>query len=391
VDRSAAGRGRLAALDLLRALAVMLVMFRHLGLGKQNQALVALAAELRGRGPDTLATWVLRPLFRLGWTGVDLFFVLSGFLVSGLLFSEYRQHGALSLRRFFVRRVFKIQPAYCAFLALTILLAFATTTNVGRLLSVKAVVVQALMVQNYFPPAWVWGHTWSLAVEEHFYVLLAVALMLLARRPGPDPFSSLPRWFGLVAVTAFCLRAATVYRSPADLNAQTFPTHVRLDSIGLGVLVAYYRHFRPSLFARLRARRGALLILALLCVAPAAVVDRGPFMSVAGFTLLYLGYGALLIAALPRDERSERPRWWARALLPIGTNSYSLYLWHVPVVMVGVPRVMRALSLPAGVLTEAGLYLVMSLAVGILAARAIEWPVLRLRDRLFPSRVRVSQ
>jgi peptidoglycan/LPS O-acetylase OafA/YrhL len=379
---------RIAALDLLRALAVILVMFRHLGLGKQNRALVDLTAQLRGRGSDLgpLARSVLGPLFRMSWTGVDLFFVLSGFLVSGLLFSEYRQQGALSLRRFFVRRVFKIQPSYYAFLALTVLLAFATTGAVGRVLGVKAVVVQALMVQNYFPPAWVWGHTWSLAVEEHFYVLLGVALVVFARRGGPDPFSALPRWFGVVAVTAFSLRTATVYFSPADLNAQTFPTHARLDSLAFGVLLSYYQHFRPSAFARLRARRAPLLVLALVCLAPAAVLDRGPFMSSAGLTLLYVGYGALLVAALPRAEANGRPGWWARVFLPIGTNSYSIYLWHVPVVMVGVPWATRALPLPSGLATEALLYLAMSVGFGSLAAKVIEWPALRLRDRLFPAR-----
>jgi peptidoglycan/LPS O-acetylase OafA/YrhL len=378
---------RIAALDLLRALAVMLVMFRHLGLGKQNAALVELAAALRGRGPDPgpLAR-VLGPLYRLGWTGVDLFFVLSGFLVSGLLFGEYRRQGALSVRRFFVRRAFKIHPAYYTFLALTILLAFATVT-VSRVLGGKAIVVQALMVQNYFPPVWVWGHTWSLAVEEHSYVLLAVALMLLARRGGPDPFSSLPRWLGFVAAAALAVRAVTVYLSPGDLNAQTFPTHARLDSLGFGVLLAYYHHFRPSAFVRLRARRGPLLIFAGVCLAPAAVLDRGPFMITVGLTLLYVGYGALLVAALPRaDSNGPLPRW-ARALVPIGTNSYSIYLWHVPVVMVGGPRLMRALALPSGLVTEAAMYIGMSLAVGIVAAKVIEWPMLRLRDRLFPSPV----
>ena len=89
------------------------------------------------------------------WIGVDLFFVLSGFLISGLLFSDIKETGTVHLGRFYIRRGFKIYPAFYAFLVITALLspAIRHTNHYWP---------EFLFLQNYFPR--VWGHTWSLAI-----------------------------------------------------------------------------------------------------------------------------------------------------------------------------------------------------------------------------------
>src|SRR5271165_4056899 len=92
--------GRVLSLDVLRALAVLLVLGRHMDLSP---------ADVPGVMRGVAATW-----YRGGWIGVDLFFVLSGFLVSGLLFREYRRHNSLAVPRFLVRRGFRIYPAFFA-------------------------------------------------------------------------------------------------------------------------------------------------------------------------------------------------------------------------------------------------------------------------------------
>ena len=135
-------------LDVLRGVAVVMVLVHH--------------------SPTRLGGWV-----QAGWSGVDLFFVLSGFLVSGLLFKEYLAAGRIRPWRFYLRRGFKIYPNLYVMLAVAAVLQAA----LGPPLVPRLVLHDALFVQNYLGP-W-WGHTWSLAVEEHFYLLLPPVLLLL--------------------------------------------------------------------------------------------------------------------------------------------------------------------------------------------------------------------
>ena len=114
---------------------------------------------------------------RHGWIGVDLFFVLSGFLISGLLFNEYKTCSSISFKRFFIRRGLKIYPAFYLFLFLTGLVYYL----VFHVLSSRThYLAEFFFVQNYWHG--VWDHTWSLAVEEHFYILLPTVLLFLVRR-----------------------------------------------------------------------------------------------------------------------------------------------------------------------------------------------------------------
>jgi peptidoglycan/LPS O-acetylase OafA/YrhL len=157
--------GRIASLDVLRAIAVLLVLGRHLPLPGPDIAVLPARTATR---------WVL-----FGWVGVDLFFVLSGFLVGGLLFAEYRARGAVRVGRFFVRRAFKIYPAFYVFLAFLIIWGvFQEFAGVAPWVDVKPLswrnlLGETLFLQNYVGQ--LQGHTWSLAVEEHFYVLLGTA------------------------------------------------------------------------------------------------------------------------------------------------------------------------------------------------------------------------
>ena len=149
---------RITGLDLLRFIAVMLVLFRHLH-----------------PPADGFSGWgrILELLQNGGWVGVDIFFVLSGFLVSRLLFSEFKRRGDFFLGRFLVRRAFKIYPAFWVLIAVTVAVRlFRSHPD----LSSRNLVNELLFIQNY--GFGLWGHTWSLAVEEHFYLLFAGALFL---------------------------------------------------------------------------------------------------------------------------------------------------------------------------------------------------------------------
>src|SRR5215212_8965764 len=161
-------RGRSLPMDMLRGVAILLVLGRHYVVAPENLGLVQPFA----------ATWTT-----IGWSGVDLFFVVSGFLVSGLIFAEYRQRQRVDIRRFVIRRGFKIWPPYLAYVGV-LALWLAWQLRAGGLSAVWAELwPNVFHVQNYFHTPRL--HTWSLAVEEHFYLTAALVFFLvLGRRDG---------------------------------------------------------------------------------------------------------------------------------------------------------------------------------------------------------------
>jgi peptidoglycan/LPS O-acetylase OafA/YrhL len=372
---AAARRGRLRSLDVLRALAVLLVLGRHMP-----------DANIAEGGPLRV---ILQAWERGGWVGVDLFFVLSGFLVSGLLFREHRRHGEIRLLRFLARRGFKIYPAFYAMLGITVFMRWA----LGALPPWRGIVSEALFIQNYLEP--LWSHSWSLAVEEHFYLVVGLLLWLASRRGGEDPFRRFPLLFVGVALLLLGLRVLTAWQRPFDVTTHLYPTHLRADSLLFGVLLAYWRQRDPvRLGVALRRHRHALLAVSLLLVAPPFFVDLqgAPALYTVGLAALYLGFGALLLLALelplpvPTGGWGAPLRAGAAALARVGFDSYSIYLWHMPFQVFVLPRVLGLLGIEPGGWLELALYLLGAVLMGIAMARAVEQPFLRLRDRLIPSR-----
>jgi peptidoglycan/LPS O-acetylase OafA/YrhL len=371
---------RLRQLDVLRGIAVMLVLFRH------------------HPGPEPGVTASVRivgeTLQRMGWIGVDLFFVLSGFLVSGLLFGEYRAHGGLWVGRFLARRGFKIYPAFYLLLMVTWLMqrygGDAAPTDAATLFR-----NEAFYLQNYL--GGVWNHTWSLAVEEHFYLLLPIILMVTVAPAAVDPFRRTA-----VVLLGLCLailsaRIATVH-APYDFLTHLFPTHLRIDSLLWGVLLAYLFHFRDRAWLPW-LRRHALIVMpiAALLVTPAFRDDVGSSIVLGtwGLTSIALGFTLLLAltlaAAGAREGAGVGLPYAGVWLATIGFDSYSIYLWHMPVQRWITPWYQRAV-LPqtsdptVTYLVGLGAYLTAAVVVGVIMARLVERPALALRDRLVPSR-----
>jgi peptidoglycan/LPS O-acetylase OafA/YrhL len=363
---------RLLCLDLLRVLAVLLVLGHH---------------AFRVWLPPSDWPEYMRAGFvhwaRGGWVGVDLFFVLSGFLVSGLLFSEYLRHGRISPGRFYVRRGFKIYPAFYVMLVTAVLLI----TWRGIEWHPQELFAEAVFMQNYLRNLWVVGHTWSLAVEEHFYLALPLLLLVLAR-PGTNgvPFPRLPLVVGCTCLAVLGLRIWQAFQTPFAFKTTMSPTHLRLDSLLFGVLLSYYWHFYPTRFKELlHPWRYTLIGCGAVLFLPAFLfpVETTPFLYTAGLTLLYLGGGALLVgvllSAVPVNAAT-------RFLGLLGAYSYSVYLWHLPVIRWGVPGLERLLGIKLPSLLMAGLAIVGSFCLGVVMAKLIENPALALRDRLFPAR-----
>jgi peptidoglycan/LPS O-acetylase OafA/YrhL len=302
--------------------------------------------------------------------GVDLFFVLSGFLVSGLLFAEYQSRGTFAIRRFYVRRWWKIYPplAYLVLLSGAVSVALGDTGVSGRML------VEMLFMQNYLPR--MWGHTWSLAVEEHFYLLLPVTLRLITRHPRG--VALVPHVASAIAIVSLALRLLNwSLRDEFSALTHIFPTHLRMDSLWFGVALSYVYHFHPAAIARLAPWRRWLLLGGAMLFLPAFVWDYQdtPALYTIGLTALQFAAGALVLGALLSH--------WSPCLAPlawVGASSYSIYLWHMPVIHWGLPLL--------GSWDTYGLRLVTavvgSVAVGIAMGRLVERPTLRLRDALWP-------
>ncbi len=358
-------------LDALRGVAILLVLGRH--------------------------TFISELWNKVGWSGVDLFFVLSGFLISGLLFQEFKRFGNIRLKSFWVRRGFKIYPAFYLCTAVqTLVYALMFGKYPGIPSPLHLFLIDASYLSSYF--VGISGHTWSLAIEEHFYFLLPLLLLALIKlRPDKrDPFTLIPMVFLIIATGCLVLRMAARPTSHVDYYHYLFPTHLRMDALFCGVMVGYLYHFRPQFLIRLA--RWPLLVAGLMLLSPMYCMNVEYWhMYTWGLTCTYIGYACVMIWAIHMPYRQGHLLTFpVEALARIGFYSYSIYLWHWLVVFylrpyirakcitIGRPfawsSTLETWQWPASV--------VLCILVGIGTAIIVEQPFLRLRDRWFPSRTR---
>lgn len=355
-------------LDVLRFLAVFLVLGAHMG---------GLKGVPTADYPPILYYWQ-----HAGWIGVDLFFVLSGFLVSGLLFKEYARFGQINVGRFYVRRGLKIYPAFYFFMGISLLYL----TSGGQELGWRRIWGEVFFLQNYIGS--VWGHTWTLAVEEHFYIMIPLLLLVLAKRNrgAADPFPLVPAIFVVMAVALLAWRLINIYVMHYNEIFNYRMSHLRADSLMVGVLLAYYYHYQRAAFDTAARKYRWRLILGGLGISllPAAMLrHESAALQTVGFTGFYLGFGAILTACIDIDLSRSRI---AATLAFFGAHSYSIYLWHIPVREWVIPAVDRQLGGDQPFWLALGIYLGVSLIAGVVMAKLVEFPIIHLRDRLFPSR-----
>lgn len=353
---------RSQVLDSLRALAIILVLFRHHSVSSiMNQ---------------------------IGWIGVDLFFVLSGFLVSGLLFKEYKKTEKIKPLRFLARRGLKIYPLFYFFLIVTVA-GYYTVRMMGfeSHLDLSRMVYEVFFIQNYFRG--VWNHTWSLAIEEHFYILLALIVYALARSNNLQKQKLVLTGIIATILVIIVARIVTWHVSPNhSLRANLFPTHLRMDSLLFGVLISYIFHFQSSFFYAINKGYGkfALLTAIGLLSSPFLWEIDSTMMGTIGLTMLYLGFGLILWLVIANESyilQIKLLRPMLKTLSFVGFYSYSIYLFHLMVASFAMPLLNRISPVKMDGKVQFMLYALMCLAVGVVASKIIEQPFLRLREKYF--------
>jgi peptidoglycan/LPS O-acetylase OafA/YrhL len=372
------------ALDLLRGVAVLLVLALH----------TPVPDSWNSAGGVLGAAVVVR---NLGWAGVDLFFVLSGFLISGLLFVELQQSGKLEVSRFWMRRGMKIWPSYFAAYGIMFLLTLTLQTamlgfpfwDTAHDSSIAAI-PNVLFVQNYVWPETRWFASWSLAIEEHFYLVLPLVLAGIAMLR--------PQWHGR-SIVAFCIAACVgvpIMRhfacGGADQDELLMQTHLRADALCFGVLLGYVHHHHRQRFLA-AARFWPLYVIA--TIAALALVHYYPrtdtwLGGTFGFTALYLAFGGLVVlaAAYPHAGRSSRLLGW---ITTIGVYSYTIYVVQaITRVGPGFKTAQRTADSLAGMElpVEGTIFVATTILGGVLLSHLVERPCLKIRERWFPKNAR---
>jgi peptidoglycan/LPS O-acetylase OafA/YrhL len=298
-----------------------------------------------------------------GATGVTVFFVLSGYLITTLLLAEERERGRIGLRGFYARRALRIFPAYYAYLAVVVALTLAAVVPRAPLHDFAA---SAVYLRNFVGRGHETAHLWSLAVEEHFYLLWPSFLILV------PPRRRLPATLGLIAAVV-AWRTALVLTDSVGPGPLHVRTDLRVDSILAGCTLALLLARRGS--APLFRHSGPAALAAAAALAAWAVgYPRIPHAEAVGTTGT-----ALLIALVLHHVVAAPSGAMVRALSvaplrAVGKLSYSLYLWQ---------QLFLGTALVAGI---GGVrWFPLDLALTVLAALAsyalVERPFLRLKDR----------
>ncbi len=326
---SATGKGRVIGLDGLRAVAVVLVMAFHFGVG-----------WLQG-----------------GFFGVDIFYVLSGYLITGLLLGEYRRAGRIKLSAFWLRRARRLLPALLIVLvAVTLMVRFAEPAGLYpdfRMSALSALFYfsnwwQIAVSGNYFVlngPASPLTHTWSLAVEEQFYLVwpfVVLAVMHLARTFSRGVRALLA--LSVVGAVASAVEMALLFHPGANTTRVYFGTDTHAQSILVGsalacaMTIVQMRRGEEGMDPAARSLPLRVVLVLLGAAGLAAVVSLSSFLSGSssltyegGFALCALSTAAVITAVVCVPGGAMARLLGLAPLVWLGTISYGVYLWHYPV------------------------------------------------------------
>ncbi|HUR76480.1 MAG TPA: acyltransferase [Acidimicrobiales bacterium] len=348
--------GHIPALDGVRALAIVFVMLLHFSSPWRRGEYGAFAG---------------------GYVGVDVFFVLSGFLITSLLVGEQAARGGVSLVAFYARRVLRLLPALV--LLLIAHAVFVQRTSGDMETEAKSVAVILLYVSNLAQAAGFdellgssLSFTWSLSIEEQFYLLWPAILLLGALRFAPSR-RVLLAGLAIAALASGALRAYT-WLHEADYVAAYMRTDGRVDGLLIGALAAFAWRWRlvPTRYLNVAATGSLVLLVTVATFA----TKPGDAMFTFGFTGVALA-AAVIVVAIAEDAWSLTALFATAPLRAIGRVSYGLYLWQG----LSLRIALRTFRFDHGPLAIATLALGICVLAVVTSWFAVERPALRLKQR----------
>ncbi len=340
----------LPGLDALRAAAILLVIPRH--------------------AIDILRWPWIKPFGRYGWVGVDLFFVLSGFLIGSQLFLAAQRDGRVNFPRFYLKRSLRILPAFLA-----VLLLYQVWPEFNEAKGIDPAWHFLLFFMNFTRATDGFSHAWSLCVEEHFYLILPALVSVYLWRAKLVPPAALIALVlgGSIALRYFLWSVGAPYY-PAIYR----PTITHVDGLTVGVGLALLKVYRPAIWERLLRYPWSLFGggFALIVAGLWFFLDKEAAAGeVVTFTLISFGFGALVAAA-------QAPGFWlAERKIPgaatLAALAYTLYLTHKQMLHLAKTLVPHADD-------QQALTILVAVALIVLASLTLHWlverPGLRLRD-----------
>src|SRR5438477_285773 len=307
IDPRFQDRERQPGLDLLRALAIIVVVIYHAAL---------FGFKLPGR------------VDRFGWIGVDLFFVLSGYLIGGQLLAPFARDQRINLGRFFARRALRIMPAYFVVLAIYFLLpSWREYSEMSQPLWKFLLSIQNIALHG----GTAFSHAWSLAVEDQFYLCLPFILLFVNRRPRAAIIIPC-----VIVLGGIALRTFLAYQNLAETGVSFrgfqawiyYPTWTRLDPLVFGVVLAAIEKLRPHWWQRSMNAATWIWLPGLALIVFALYLGEGDYLTVAAciwqFPLIATAMAALLVCAVSPRLPFRRVKIPGAAF--IASIAYSAYL-----------------------------------------------------------------
>ena len=362
------------ALDVLRGIAVITVMLSHVQLMTKESVQHSVFKYIR----------LFFSMMTIGgWSGVDMFFVLSGFLVSGLLFNEYKKTKTVQPGRFLIRRGFKIYPGFIFFIWFTLLVETFESNSLGAKFPVTDYLKDLFFLHNYFGGRW--DHSWSLDVEEAFYFLLT-AFFLLSMKSNTLTLKTLKNTYFVLVIAGIAGRLiADIMHPDYDFDLHYHYTHFRLDALFFGVVLSYLYNFKREQLFNFFTKYKIIIAVSVIClIAPNYLFHRktNSWISVILLATNPVAFGSLIILAI----NSKLSFFHNKILSFIGRISYAVYLWH-PFVNKYANYYFNTSR--SGFLIYIFTYVIFSILAGFIITKFIENPFLSLRERLYPSKSKV--
>jgi len=358
---------RFNGLDHLRTIAILLVFMYHYRAFSH---------------PNWIDTYG-----RFGWTGVDLFFVLSGFLISNQLFHEIKIKGNFSLKAFFAKRFFRIIPPY--FFTLMLYFCFPIFRERESLSPLWKFLT---FTQNYGLDVinkGTFSHAWSLSIEEQFYLILPFSLLLFIKSKTLKYlkviifiiilFSILARYFSWLEYVVPNLNSDEFWK--IWYMKIYYPTHTRLDGLAVGVWIGYLFQYSSKFRKLIDANGNLFLLLGLAFLALSFWIcsdQSSEFASVFGFTFVAVSYGLIVISAVSKSSFLDKSKSYFTT--QIANLSFAIYLSHK-----GIIHIIQSLIEYYEISISENLLLIICLIGCILGGLFyryfIEKPSLKLRNK----------